>query len=207
MNKGKIVIISGPSGAGKSTVLRSILAGGNYFFSVSATTRGPREGEVPGVSYHYITSQAFRDLIAQDALLEYNHYASGDYYGTPAAPIRETLEKGGTAILDVEPNGAFQILKKYPNATTVFLAPPSMAELRARLESRADHTMTPEKLEKRLAQARWEIRQACHYTYLVVNDVVEDCVARLEAILAGSPEAEACRYENNTHVNILKEVL
>lgn len=206
MDKGRIVIISGPSGVGKGTILKPILEENpDFFFSVSATTRAPRPGEVPGVSYHYITVAEFEKLLAEDALLEYNHYASGDYYGTPANPVREVLARGGTAILDVEPNGAFQILERYPQAITIFVAPPALADLRARLIHRGD--TPPEKMEPRLKQAVWEIRQACRYTYLVVNDDKDACTNRVKAILAGAPEAEACRYENNTYLNILKEVI
>lgn len=119
--------------------------------------------------------------------------------------MRRALEQGGTVLLDVEPNGAFQVRKKLPQAVMIFLAPPSLAELRRRLESRGD--TPPDKIEARLKQARWEIQQACHYTYLVLNNRVETCVAQVEAILQQSPEAEACRPENQTDLEILKEVL
>ena len=206
MSEGKLIILSGPSGAGKSTVIRQILERHpDFFFSVSATTRQPRGGERDGVHYHFITPAQFEGMIAGQALLEYNHYASGDYYGTPAEPVRRVLDRGGTVLLDVEPNGAFQVLEKLPQAVMVFLAPPSLAELRRRLESRGD--TPPDKVEARLKQAHWELAQAPHYTYLVVNDQVDVCVAQVEAILQGGPEAAACRYENQSEVEILKEVL
>lgn len=206
MSEGKLIILSGPSGAGKSTVIRQILERHpDFFFSVSATTRQPRGRERDGVHYHFITPAQFEGMIAGQALLEYNHYASGDYYGTPAEPVRQVLDRGGTVLLDVEPNGAFQVLEKQPQAVMVFLAPPSLAELRRRLESRGD--TPPDKVEARLKQAHWELAQAPRYTYLVVNDQVDACVAQVEAILQGSPEAAACRYENQSEVEILKEVL
>ena len=206
MSEGKLIILSGPSGAGKSTVIRQILERHpDFFFSVSATTRQPRGGERDGVHYHFITPAQFEGMIAGQALLEYNHYASGDYYGTPAEPVRRVLDRGGTVLLDVEPNGAFQVLEKLPQAVMVFLAPPSLAELRRRLESRGD--TPPDKVEARLKQAHWELAQAPHYTYLVVNDQVDVCVAQVEAILQGGPEAAACRYENQSEVEIMKEVL
>lgn len=206
MNRGKLIVVSGPSGAGKSTVLRRILEQhGDYRFSVSATTRAPRPGEIPGKDYHFITPEQFQKLIADNALLEYNHYASGDYYGTPAAPMLETMEKGETAVLDVDPNGAFQVRQRCPEAILIFLAPPSLGELRSRLENRGD--TKPEKIEARLHQARWELRQAHKYTYLVLNDQVERCVERMEWILSDDPRAEACLFENNKDLEILKEVL
>lgn len=205
MKQGKLIVISGPSGVGKSSVIGEILKRHpDYLFSVSATTRAPRPGEVPGVSYHYITEEKFKTLVAQNALLEYNHYASGDYYGTPAAPILQTIAAGGTALLDVDPNGALQVAKQYPQAVLVFLAPPSMTELRRRLEGRND--TPPEKILARLAQARWEIQQAEHYRYLVLNDDFDDCVARMEEILSGSENAQRSLYTNNSDLKILKEV-
>lgn len=206
MSQGRIFIMSGPSGAGKSTVLHRILKNHpDFFFSVSATTRTPRCCERDGVDYHFISRERFRTMIEEGQFLEYNHYASGDYYGTPAAPIREVLDRGGVALLDVEPNGAFQVLEKLPEAVMIFLAPPSLAQLRQRLESRGD--TPPEKVEARLRQACWELRQAERYTYLILNDQVDICVAQVEAILQGSPAAEACRYEHNMDLPILKEVL
>ena len=206
MSQGTLLILSGPSGAGKSTVIHRILERHpDFFFSVSATTRQPRGSEKDGVDYHFITPAQFEDMIAGQSLLEYNHYASGDYYGTPGEPVRQVLARGGTVLLDVEPNGAFQVREKLPEAVMIFLAPPSMAELRRRLESRGD--TSPDKIEKRLKQAHWELAQAPSYSYLLVNDQVDGCVARLEAILQGGPEADACRYENQSEVASLTEVL
>lgn len=206
MNRGKLIVVSGPSGAGKSTVLHRILDKHRDFrFSVSATTRSPRPGETPGKDYHFITVEKFQKLIQQNALLEYNHYASGDYYGTPAAPMLETMERGGTAILDVDPNGAFQVRRHCPEAILIFLAPPSLKELRTRLEHRGD--TSPEKIEARLRQAHWELQQAKEYTYLVVNDQVDACVERLERILTEDPRAEESLFINNQHLEIMKEVL
>lgn len=205
MSSGKLIVISGPSGVGKSTVIHRIL--GNHpeiMFSVSATTREPRPGEVPGKDYHFISQDEFKELVAREQLLEYNHYASGDYYGTPAEPILQTLSQGGTVLLDVDPNGALQVLERCPEAVLVFIAPPSMAELHRRLNGRGD--TKADKVMARLAHARWEIQQARRYRYVLLNDQIDGCVERMEQIIADAPEAEKCLYENNTELYILKEV-
>lgn len=206
MKRGKLIVISGPSGVGKSTLIRTIMKNHpDYQFSVSATTRPPRPGEVCGKDYHFLTKEAFLEMVQQDALLEYNHYASGDYYGTPAQPIHDIMEQGGTVLLDVDPNGALQVRQHCPEAVLIFVAPPSMAELHDRLVGR--HDTPQDKIQARLDQARWEIQQAHHYQYLVMNDEVEQCVARLEEILLDAPEAAQSLYENNCDLHILKEVI
>ena len=170
MSKGKLIILSGPSGAGKSTVIRQILERHpDFFFSVSATTRQPRGGERDGVHYHFITPAQFEGMIAGQALLEYNHYASGDYYGTPSRACAPGAGPGQVRCCWMwSPMARFRFWQKLPQAVMVFLAPPSLAELRRRLESRGD--TPPDKVEARLKQAHWELAQAPHYTYLVVND-------------------------------------
>ena len=205
MKQGRLIVISGPSGVGKSTLIRTIMTNHPDFrFSVSATTRAPRPGEVCGRDYHFLTREDFLRMVEQDTLLEYNHYASGDYYGTPAQPIYDMMNEGCTVVLDVDPNGALQVRQHCPEAILIFIAPPAMAELRSRLEGRGD--TPPEKILPRLNQARWEIQQAKHYQYLVLNDQVEQCVCRLEEILSGAPEAARSLFENNRDLPILKEV-
>ena len=186
MSEGKLIILSGLRGREK-TVIRQILERHpDFFFSVSATTRQPRGGERDGVHYHFITPAQFEGMIAGQALLEYNHYASGDYYGTPSRACAPGAGPGAAPCCWMwSPMARFRVLEKLPQAVMVFLAPPSLAELRRRLESRGD--TPPDKVEARLKQAHWELAQAPHYTYLVVNDQVDVCVAQVEAIFAGRP--------------------
>ena len=129
MNKGSLFVITGPSGAGKGTVLKEVIKNlDRLYFSVSATTRKPREGEVDGVHYHFMTKERFESLIADDRFLEYAQYAE-NYYGTPLDPVLEQLEQGNDVILEIELQGALQVKKRMPQAVLVFIAPPSFEEL------------------------------------------------------------------------------
>lgn len=181
MTKGKILIISGPSGVGKSTVLKEVFAKvDNYFFSISATTRQPRPGETDGVEYYFISREKFEEMIAKDQLLEYAEYA-GNYYGTPLEPIYSHSEKGDLVVLDVEVQGYQQIKKKIPEAVSVFIAPPSLEELEARLRGRL--TETEERITKRLAIAKGELELAKTYDHIVVNDNVKDAAEKIFAVI------------------------
>ena len=187
MPKGKLFIISGPSGVGKSTVLRALFEQrGNLYFSVSATTRAPRPGEVDGVHYHYLTSETFQEWIAKDEFLEYAEFV-GNAYGTPRKYVDEALDAGKDVILDIEVQGAEQVCAKRPETVTVFIAPPSWDELERRLTARG--TDTAEKIQKRLQRAKEEVLKAHHYDYFVINDTVENAVQELRAIMI----AEHCR--------------
>ena len=185
--RGKTFIVSGPSGVGKSTVLNALFRKhDNLFFSVSATTRAPREGEVDGVHYHFIGADQFRKMIEEDDFLEYAEYV-GNFYGTPKKYVDVAMDEGRDVILDIEIQGAKQVCEKRPETVRIFIAPPSWAELAHRLTSRG--TDTPEKVEKRLLRAKVELQTADTYDYFVINDTVENAVAELEAILC----AEHCK--------------
>lgn len=170
MKKGKLYIISGPSGSGKSTVLREVFRHRrNVFFSVSATTRGPREGEVDGKDYFFISKDEFERMIAADELLEHAQYVS-NYYGTPRKAVEAMLCEGKDVVLDIEVQGAGQVKAKMPEAVSFFIMPPSLEELEKRLRGRG--TESEEKIRSRLSQAEREIAQSGKYDYIVVNDEV-----------------------------------
>lgn len=180
MSKGKLFVISGASGVGKSTVLGKVMAARpDLTFSVSATTRAPRPGEQEGVHYYFVTKEAFEGMIARDEFVEYDAHMA-NYYGTPKAQLEEKLCRG-SVMLDIEPNGAFQVRQSRPDATLIFIAPPSMEELERRLRSRGD--TSEEQIRLRLDRARWELEQASKYDYTVINDQVDACADEILRIM------------------------
>ncbi|MBE6690454.1 MAG: guanylate kinase [Ruminococcaceae bacterium] len=164
--KGLLIVVSGPAGSGKGTVLSHLLKAGGYRCSVSATTRAPRPGEVNGVNYHFLTREAFIERIARDEMLEYTEYC-GNYYGTPKKEAEEVLASGCNLILEIEVKGAANVKRKYPEAVTIMLLPPTGEVLEARLRGRG--TESEEVIQERMAQARNEIAQLRHYDYVVYN--------------------------------------
>ena len=181
MSKGKLFIISGASGVGKSTVLSRVMAQRDDLrFSVSATTRAPRPGEVDGESYYFVTKEKFREMIDRNEFVEYDAHMD-NYYGTPEAQLNEKLQTG-SVILDIEPNGAFNVRKRRSDATLIFIAPPSVEELEKRLRSRGD--TSEEQIAKRLGRSQWEMEQGKKYDHYVVNDQVETCAEEILNIIA-----------------------
>ena len=179
----KLFVFSGASGVGKSTVLSEVLkARPGLAFSVSATTRQPREGEIDGVNYYFVTPEVFEQMIDRGEFLEYNRH-NDNYYGTPWPQLAEKLETS-CAVLDIEPNGAFNVKAVRPDAVLIFIAPPSMEALKDRLQGRGD---TSEKqMRLRLDRADWEMDQSKKYDYVVINDQVEACAEKILHIIAAS---------------------
>ena len=191
MKKGLLIVISGASGTGKGTVCKELLAReSGVAFSVSATSRAPREGEQDGREYYFRTRAEFEAMIAEGAFLEYAD-VYGNYYGTPLAPIEARRSAGEDILLEIDTQGALNVMERCPDGTFIFLLPPSLEELRRRITGRG--TESEESLARRLAAARDEIRLGRRYRYAVLNDTVEDATTRIQTILA----AERLRADMN----------
>ena len=196
--KGKLIVISGPSGAGKSTVVFKALEGrDDVCFSVSATTRKPRPGEVDGREYFFVEPDKFKEMIANDELLEHAEYVANSY-GTPRAYVEKKLAEGMNVILDIEVQGAKQVHEKMPEAVMIFFIPPTMEELERRLRGRG--TDSERKIEARLIRAREEYEAATFYDYLFINDDVDTAAKEFASIIT----AEGCKFD--LRKNYLSEV-
>lgn len=181
MSKGKLVVISGASGVGKGTVLGLMMESRkDLAFSVSATTRPPRPNEIDGVHYYFITKERFEEMIAAGEFLEYDAHAA-NYYGTPRGQAEEKMEHGHV-LLDIEPNGARQVKEAAPDATLVFIMPPSVQELERRLRGRGD--TSEEQIAMRMERAVWEMEQRSWYDYIVVNDDARRCADEILNIIS-----------------------
>jgi len=185
---GILLCVSGPSGVGKGTVIRCLREQQpDLIHSISATTRAMRPGESDGVSYHFVTRERFEQMIAAGEVLEYDEYC-GNYYGTPLAPLADALSSGSDVVMDVTVPGSLAVIDRMPDAVSIFLLPPSFAELRRRLEGRG--TEPPDEMERRLEKARHEIRKASLFDYVVINENVDRAAGQILAIA----ESERCRY-------------
>ena len=177
---GKLIVISGASGVGKGTVVKAMMAQReDLYFSVSATTRPPRPGEVDGRDYYFVTREEFEKMIARGEMLEYDEHAR-NYYGTPKAQIEEKRSRGHV-LLDIEPNGAKNVKKNYPEAVLIFVMPPSLAELERRLRGRND--TQEDQIQIRMERAVWEMEQRVWYDYVVVNDDAQRCAREILEII------------------------
>ena len=187
---GILLVLSGPSGVGKGTLAKLLLDSDPTFtFSVSATTRAPREGERDGVDYRFLTDEAFQAMIAEGAFLEHAE-VHGHRYGTPRGPVEELLRRGSNVLLDIDVQGGLQVMRAMPEAAGVFILPPSWAELRRRLTARG--TETPEAIERRLGNARGEVEQLGHYRFAVINDQLDAAFEDLKAIVTALKHQTAC---------------
>ncbi len=196
---GKLIVISGPSGAGKSTVIKLLMdANPNIVFSVSATTRAPREGEVDGVNYYFVDRPRFEEMIEKGELLEYAKYVD-NYYGSPREAVYNNLIKGKDVLFDIEVQGAMQIKRICPTAILIFIVPSSFSEIEKRLRARG--TESEETIAHRLETAKREYRYAPDYNYLVLNDDPAVAAGEIGAII----KAEKCRM--NDRQNYISEVI
>lgn len=180
-NRGVLAIVSGFSGAGKGTVMKALMNKyDNYALSISATSRAPRPGEMEGREYFYKSVEKFEKMIAEDELIEYAQYV-GNYYGTPKAYVEKMLNEGKDVILEIELQGAMKVKAKMPDTVLIFITPPTADELKKRLVGRG--TEDEATIDARLKRAAEEAEYMDSYDYLLINDVLEDCVDSLHELI------------------------
>ena len=188
--RGKLIVVSGPSGAGKSTVIARLMREDpDVVFSVSATTRPPREGEIDGKSYFFVTREKFQSMVENGELLEHAEYV-GNCYGTPKAPVLASLKTGKSVLFDIEVQGAAQIKAQCPEAILIFVVPSDFSQIEKRLRARG--TDSEEKIQGRLMQARHECERATNYDYVVLNDDPDRAADEMRSIIT----AEKCKMAN-----------
>ncbi len=188
--KGVLIVVSGFSGAGKGTIVKRIIdENPNYALSISMTTREPREGEVEGKSYFFVTKDRFEEAISNGELVEYANYV-GNYYGTPRTYVEEMIANGRDVILEIEMQGAIQVKTRFPDAVLVFVTPPDAEELKRRLMSRG--TEDEATVNKRMRRAYEESAFVDRYDYLLVNDDLDKCVEELHMLIEASHHAPDC---------------
>lgn len=192
--RGLLVVISGPSGVGKGTIRKALfkIPDNNFTYSVSMTTRKPREGEIDGVDYFFVSREEFEERIKNNGFLEYAEFV-GEYYGTPIDYIEKQMDNGKEVIVEIEVQGALQVREKIPEAVFLFIVPPSKKSLLDRLRQRG--TDTPEKIKERVLKAEREFGLAYKYDYIVVNDEVANAADRIYAII----RAEHAKTERSIH--------
>ena len=179
--KNNLIIFTGPSGVGKGTIVKQVFSDLKKIeFSISCTTRAIRPGEIDGVNYFFKTKEEFEEMIKKDELLEWAEFV-GNYYGTPKDFVFQTLESGSDVFLEIEVQGALQVMEQYPEAVSIFLIPPSLDELETRLRSRG--TEMEEVLQKRLAKAREEMKFVNKFNYIVTNDDLDKAVESVMALI------------------------
>ncbi len=182
MNK-KLYVISGSSGVGKGTVLKRFLEKNpDFMLSVSCTTRTPREGEIDGVNYFFLSKDEFKNCIDNDKFLEWAEFA-GNFYGTKKKFINQCLAEGKNIILEIDTQGALKVKKQMPESVLIFICPPSLETLENRLRGR--HTEDEETIQKRLKEVKEELKRAENFDYKIVNDNLENAVSELEKIISG----------------------
>lgn len=200
VQRGVLIVISGFSGAGKGTVVKEITRRNeNIALSVSMTTRSPREGEVNGREYFFVSKDEFEKAIENDELVEYANYV-GNYYGTPKKYVEDMLSSGRDVILEIETQGALQIKKKFPDAVLVFVTTPSFEVLKSRLVGRG--TESEEVISNRLRKAGEETQYMMQYDFVLVNDVLEKTIEDMNTIINASHKAPAC---NEVFINKIIE--
>lgn len=180
MKRGILIVISGFSGAGKGTIMRELIKKYDYFLSVSATTRKPREGEIEGKDYYFHTVEEFQQMIDNGELIEWAEYV-GNYYGTPKKHVEEQLAEGKDVLLEIEMQGGMLVKEQFPEALLIFISPPSAKVLKERLTGRG--TEPPDEIEKRLLRAVEEVKYMKDYDYIIVNDDLEESVQKVNDLI------------------------